>query len=108
MTIRSCRDRQTSDFLSGKRVREFEACAKAATRAFAKLQAATRLYDLRNPPSNRFEALTGTRSGEYSIRIDRKWRVCFKWATLGSPEEGADIGTMPGEPYDVEINNHYD
>lgn len=71
-------DRRTSDFLAGKRVREFEACSEKAKRALTKLQAATRLYDLRNPPSNRFEALGGTRAGEYSIRIDGQWRVCFR------------------------------
>lgn len=105
MAIRSCRDRRTADFLAGERVRAFEECAKAAARALTKLQAATRLYDLRNPPSNRFEALHGSRGGEYGIRIDAKWRICFRWALL---EEGGDIGTAPGEPYDVEINNHYD
>jgi proteic killer suppression protein len=107
MTIRCCRDGRTSYFLAGKRIRAFEECANAATRALTKLQAATRLYDLRNPPSNQFEALSGARSGEYSIRVDRKWRVCFRWATLAPLPEGADIGTVAGEPYDVEINNHY-
>jgi proteic killer suppression protein len=88
-------------------VRKFEACSKAATRALTKLQAAIQLYDLRNPPSNHFEALGGDRAGQYSIRIDRQWRVCFRWATLEVLPEGEDIGTVPGEPYDVEINNHY-
>jgi len=74
--------------------------------ALTKLGAAVRLYDLRNPPSNRFEALSG-RPGEYSIRIDGQWRVCFRWATLESLPKGQDIGTVTGEPYDVEINNHY-
>jgi proteic killer suppression protein len=107
MAIRNCRDRRTSDFLGGKRVREFEACAAAAARALTKLQAATRLYDLRNPPSNQFEALRGDRRGEYSIRVDRRWRVCFRWAPLEVLSEGADIGTVAGEPYDVEISDHY-
>jgi toxin HigB-1 len=107
VTIRNCRDRRTADFLAGKRVRQFEACSQKAIRALTKLQAATRLYDLRNPPSNRFEALGGSRSGEYSIRIDGQWRVCFRWATLEALLEGEDIGTVHGEPYDVEINNHY-
>jgi toxin HigB-1 len=107
VTIRNCRDRPTADFLAGKLVRKFEACSKAAIRALTKLQAATRLYDLRNPPSNHFEALGGSRSGEYGIRIDGQWRVCFRWATLEPLPEGGDIGTVPGEPYDVEINNHY-
>lgn len=108
MTIRSCRDKATSDFLAGKRVREFEACARAAVKALTKLQAADRLYDLRNPPSNRFEELHGDREGEYSIRVDRRWRVVFRWATKEPLPEGSDIGLAAGEPYDVEINNHYD
>ena len=87
-------------------MRKFEACSEKANRALTKLQAAVQLYDLRNPPSNRFEALGG-RPGEYSIRIDGQWRVCFRWATLEPLLEGQDIGTVPGEPYDVEINNHY-
>jgi proteic killer suppression protein len=103
MAIRSCRDKPTSDFLAGRRVRKFEACAAGAAKALTRLQAAVRLYDLRNPPSNHFEALSGDRQGQYSIRIDRQWRVCFRWAVA----EGADIGTAPGEPYDVEINKHY-
>jgi toxin HigB-1 len=102
--IRSCRDKQTEEFLAGKRVRAFEACAEAAKKALTRLQAATRLYDLRNPPANRFKALEGGRAGEYSIRIDRQWRVCFRWRLLS---EG-DVGTASGEPYDVEINKHYE
>jgi proteic killer suppression protein len=69
--IRSSRDKQTEEFLVGKRVRAFEACA-AAKKALTQLQAATRLYDLRNPPANRLKALEGDRAGEYSIRIDRQ------------------------------------
>ncbi|MFZ3234395.1 MAG: type II toxin-antitoxin system RelE/ParE family toxin [Stellaceae bacterium] len=107
MAIRSCRDRDTSSFLEGKRVRAFEECNRAAVKALTKLQSATRLYDLRNPPSNRFEALGGDRKGEYSIRIDAKWRICFRWVTLEPLPQGADIGAVAGEPYDVEINNHY-
>jgi len=101
--IRTCRDKQTADFLAGKRVREFEACAAAARKALTRLQAAMRLYDLRNPPSNEFESLVGDRKGQYSIRINRQWRICFRWQLTS---EG-DIGTAPGEPYEVEINKHY-
>jgi toxin HigB-1 len=108
MAIQNCRDKKTSDFLAGKHVREFEACAKAAIKALTKLQAAVRLYDLRRPPSNHFEALKGDRVGEYSIRIDRQWRVCFRWSPLQPLPDGADIGLVPGEPYDVEITKHYE
>ncbi|OHB93329.1 MAG: plasmid maintenance system killer protein [Planctomycetes bacterium RIFCSPHIGHO2_12_39_6] len=51
-------------------------------RAFAKLNAidaAIHLKDLRLPPSNRFEALKGERKGQYSIRINDRWRICFEW-----------------------------
>jgi proteic killer suppression protein len=43
------------------------------------LHAARTVYDLYNPPSNYFEALEGTRKGSYSIRIDSKWRICFRF-----------------------------
>ena len=43
------------------------------------LDAATRLVDLRAPPSNRLEALKGDRKGQYSIRINDQWRICFVW-----------------------------
>ena len=43
------------------------------------LDAATQLEDLRLPPSNRFEALKGDRQGQWSIRINDQWRVCFLW-----------------------------
>ena len=104
MAIRDYHDKDTADFVEGKRVREFEQCKSAAIKAIAKLQNVTRLIELRNPPSNNFEALGG---GRYSIRIDRKWRACFKWAPLAPLEEGADLLMVVGEPYDVEINNHY-
>jgi toxin HigB-1 len=106
MAIKGCRDRDTEAFLAGERVRKFEQCAKQARKAIAKLQAAEQLIDLRNPPSNNFERLEGELG--YSIRIDRKWRACFKWETREPVAEGADILTAAGEPYDVEITNHYD
>lgn len=107
MAIRSCQGKQTEEFLAGKRVRAFEQCTKQAQKAIAKLQAAEELRDLRSPPSNNFEALEGE-PGRYSIRIDRKWRLCFRWETREPVPEGADILTVRGEPYDVEISNHYD
>lgn len=107
MAIRSYRDKRTASFVSGERVRAFEECSRQANRALTKLQSATRLVDLRNPPSNHFEALKGDRQGEYSIRITQRWRVCFQWAFL-SDDMVADPLMRPGEPYDVEICDHYD
>ena len=73
----------------------------------AKLQSVTRLIELRNPPSNRFEALTGDRAGEYSIRINDRWRVCFKWAFAEEPPQGIDSLLVQGEPCDVEITDYH-
>ena len=107
MAIRGCHDKHTEDFLAGKRVRAFQQCAKQAVKALTKLQAAERLVELRNPPSNNFEALAGE-PGRYSVRIDRKWRVCFCWEPHEPVPEGTDVVMVEGEPYDVEITNHYD
>ena len=107
MAIRDCRDRDTQAFLGGRRVRAFEQCARAAVRALTKLQVVERLIELRNPPSNHFEALAGE-PGRYSIRIDQKWRLCFRWAPLEPIAPDADILMVAGEPYEVEITNHYD
>lgn len=107
MAIRGCLDKNTEAFLAGKRVRAFEQCNKGAIKALTKLQAAVQLIDLRNPPSNRFEALRGE-PGRYSIRIDGKWRLCFRWEPREAVPAGADILTVPGDSYDVEITNHYD
>ncbi|MFZ2004134.1 MAG: type II toxin-antitoxin system RelE/ParE family toxin [Stellaceae bacterium] len=92
----------------GRGVRRFEQCARAAVKALTKLQVVERLIELRSPPSNNFEALRGE-EGRYCIRIDRKWRLCFRWRPLVEPvPEGQGILMVQGEPYDVEISNHYD
>ncbi|SRR6266702_4204364 len=105
MAIRSYRGRDTEAFAAGERVRAFQQCERRAVKALTKLQAVERLIELRNPPSNEFEAMRGDRQGEYSIRIDRKWRVCFKWAPHEPAPEGVDALMVPGEPYDVEITD---
>ncbi|NGP17401.1 type II toxin-antitoxin system RelE/ParE family toxin [Devosia aurantiaca] len=53
---------------------------RSAQRKLASLAAATTLGDLRVPPGNRLEALTGDRSGQHSIRVNDQWRICFRWA----------------------------
>lgn len=107
MAIIGCKNRRTERFLAGERVKEFQAFAEAAAKALTRLQAAVVLGDLRFPPSNRFEALHGDRSGQYSIRINAQYRVCFK----GSPHATAPIGTdatqIPGDAYDVEITDYH-
>lgn len=107
MAIRNCKDKKTERFLAGNRVKEFEGFADAAERALTKLQAAVVLADLRNPPSNRFEALIGERNGEYSIRINGQYRVCFKWAPHIAAPAGVDALQVSGDAYDVEITDYH-
>jgi toxin HigB-1 len=59
---------------------------RAAWRKLAMLDAAEALGDLRVPPGNRLEKLAGDRAGQYSIRINRQWRICFRWPEAG-PED---------------------
>jgi proteic killer suppression protein len=58
----------------------------AAERKLILLQAASELDDLKSPPGNRLEALNGGREGQHSIRINRQWRMCFRW-TADGPED---------------------
>lgn len=77
--IRHCRDRDVERLLAGEDVARFRAMERVARRKFLLLDAAVRLEDLRAPPGNRLEALQGKRAGQYSIRINRQWRICFEW-----------------------------
>ncbi|MDE1149518.1 MAG: type II toxin-antitoxin system RelE/ParE family toxin [Azospirillaceae bacterium] len=107
MAIKSCRDKDTASFLAGKHVRQFQAIERQAQKALTKLTVVSRLVELRNPPSNRFEALGGDRSGEYSIRINDQWRVCFRWEFTQADPEGTDPLMRQGQPYDVEITDYH-
>jgi proteic killer suppression protein len=77
--IAGFRDRRTADFAKGAFIREFQRFRFQAYKRLEILDAATGLEDLRSLPSNRLEALKGDREGEYSIRINRQWRICFRW-----------------------------
>jgi proteic killer suppression protein len=87
--IRSFADRATErlfqEGLCPARWRPFEA---VALRKLDMLDAATRLEDLHSPPGNRLESLRGDRKGQHSIRINRQWRVCFRWTTDGPEDVG--------------------
>ena len=91
--IRSFRDRKTQRFFEGRHVAEFQGFANQATRRLAYLDSAESLHDLANLPSNRLEALRGNRAGWHSIRINRQWRICFRW--------------QDNEPFDVEIVDYH-
>lgn len=78
--IQSFADAETERFFETGRSRRFppNVLRRAAMR-LNQLHAATRLEDLRLPPSNRLEALSGDRAGQWSIRINRQWRLCFRF-----------------------------
>ena len=71
-------DKQTEDFYRGRRVAAFSGFVRAASRKLDQLDAATGLRDL-SRPGNRLEALKGHRKGQWSIRINDQWRICFVW-----------------------------
>ena len=77
--ILSYRDKRIEAFARGEFVREFQGFAAQANKRLEILEAATSIEDLRALPSNRFEALKGNRAGQFSIRINQQWRMCFKW-----------------------------
>ena len=67
-------------------VKEFEGFAARAKRKLESVNAASRLEDLRVPPSNRLEKLRGDRKGFHAIRINDQWRVVFRWAENNAHE----------------------
>lgn len=73
------RDKRTRDFANGKRVQAFSGFERSARLKLDRLEAATSLRDVAALPGNRFELLRGERKGQYSIRINDQWRVCFDW-----------------------------
>ncbi len=75
------RDKRTRHFAEGGRVKAFDAIEHAARLKLDRLEAAVVLADLAALPGNRFEALNGKRKGQYSIRINDRWRICFEWLT---------------------------
>ncbi|WP_316231494.1 type II toxin-antitoxin system RelE/ParE family toxin [Bradyrhizobium sp. SZCCHNR1051] len=78
------RDRRTERFANGDVVKEFSGFARQAEIRLDRLEAATSLKDLAALPGNRLEALKGDRQGQFSIRINDQWRICFEWPP-GSP-----------------------
>jgi toxin HigB-1 len=81
--IRSFKDSRTERLFNGEEVREFRAFIRQAEKRLRILDAADTLRALQMLPSNRLEALKGDRRGQYSIRINQPWRVCFEWREDG-------------------------
>ena len=95
LVIISYRDKRTSNFAAGKRVKAFSGFERSARLKLDRLEAAAVLKDLAALPGNRLEVLKGDRKGQYSIRINDQWRICFEW-----PERS------PG-PSNVEIIDYH-
>ena len=91
--IKSFRDKRTQKIYSGENVKAFDAFFRQAERRLQILDDATSLNDLRRLPSNHFKTLGGDRLGQYSIRINRQWRICFDW--------------QDGDAFNVEIVDYH-
>ena len=81
--IKGFKCKKTKRLFEGERVSDFSGFFRQAEKRLRILNASETLEDLRALRSNRFEALYGDRTGQYSIRINKQWRICFRW------EEGA-------------------
>lgn len=77
--IVSFRDKRTRDFAGGKYVKAFSGFSRQAELKLDQLDAATTLKDLAALPGNHLERLKGDRKGQFSIRINDQWRICFEW-----------------------------
>jgi proteic killer suppression protein len=85
--LQSFADRDTERIWQRKTVRKLDqGTQRVALRKLLILDAADALSDLRVPPGNRLEKLRGDRAGSYSIRVNRQWRICFRWSAAG-PED---------------------
>jgi proteic killer suppression protein len=92
--IRSFRDRKTEEVFRRERVRAIHPdVQRLALRKLVILDAAESLQDLRVPPGNRLERLSGDRTGQLSIRVNDQWRICFRW--------------RDGDALDVEIVDYH-
>jgi toxin HigB-1 len=89
------RDKRIVKFLDGERVREFQGFEEQAKKRLLVLDSAVSRNDLMRLPSNHFEALKGDRKGQYSIRINQQWRLCFEWP------DGSDT------PFNIEIVDYH-
>jgi len=86
------RDKRAEAFANGEFVREFQGFGRQGWKRLEILDAATSLADLRALPGNRLEALKGDRAGQYSIRINRQWRLCFEWPEGAAGPSNVEIG----------------
>lgn len=92
--IRTYRNRETQRVFEGERERSFPTdIMQRARRKMVQISAAAELDELRVPPSNHLEALSGGRQGQHSVRVNRQWRICFVW--------------RDGNAYEVELVDYH-
>lgn len=89
--IKSFKDKKTKILHEGGFVQKYNSFKKQAERRLRVLEAAITISDLAQLPSNRFEALSGNRKGQYSIRINKQWRICFVWPNDTDGPENVEI-----------------
>ena len=89
--IRGYRDARSRRFADGERVPAFDGFRRQAEKRLRVLEAAASLRDLAQLPGNRLEALRGDREGQYSIRINQQWRICFEWPHGTDGPENVEI-----------------
>lgn len=93
--LQKFRDKNTARFAAGERIKNFAAFEEQAKKRLVILESAASLNDLMLLPSNRFEALGGSRKGQYSIRINQQWRLCFEWSETQNT------------PFNIEITDYH-
>ena len=96
--ITTFKDQASEDIFDGTNTQSArKACPKelwrVASRKMDQLDSMNSLNELKIPPSNHFESLSGNRKGQYSVRINKQYRICFKWSELG--------------PFDVEVTDYH-
>ena len=91
--IRSFQDKDTEAIFQQRRVRKYQQITSVALRRLVQIDSAEELRDLASPPANRLELLKGNRAGQYGVRINDQYRVCFRWKN--------------GHAYEVEIADYH-
>ena len=91
--IRSFANRETERLFYSGKSRRYSSVRASAVRKLQMLDNTKRLEDLRQPPGNRLEALRGERAGQYSIRVNEQYRICFRW--------------IEHEPHDAEVVDYH-
>jgi toxin HigB-1 len=91
--IKSFGSPETERLFNRHRSRLFQSIELVARRKLLQIDSATEVRDLASPPGNRLELLRGDRNGQYSIRINDQWRICFRW--------------KDGDAYDVEVVDYH-